>query len=114
MERVMRRFYLRGLVEESMGTETDWKMADSAFVQAASIARDVAKYRHAALSAVRLAGDLNFLRVPAAGSDAWAAPRRAGARPAALPQRWPMRRLPRTGDRPFTREVYQQRPLGRR
>ena len=56
---VMRRFYLRGLVEESMGTETDWKAADSAFVQAASIARDVAKYRHAALSAVRLAGDLN-------------------------------------------------------
>jgi hypothetical protein len=55
----MRRFYLRGLVEESMGIETDWKAADSAFVQAAAIARDVAKYKHAALSAVRLAGDLS-------------------------------------------------------
>jgi hypothetical protein len=59
MEKVMRRFYLRGLVEESMGTETDWKMADSAFVEAASIAEKVARYRHAALSAVRLAGDIN-------------------------------------------------------
>ena len=59
LEKVMRRFYLRGLVEESMGIETDWKAADSAFVQAAAIARDVAKYKHAALSAVRLAGDLS-------------------------------------------------------
>ena len=57
----MRRFYLRGLVEESMGIETDWKAADSAFVQAAAIARDVAKYKHAALSAVRLAGDITAM-----------------------------------------------------
>jgi hypothetical protein len=35
------------------------RTADAAFVQAAAIARDVAKYRHAALSAVRLAGDIN-------------------------------------------------------
>jgi hypothetical protein len=35
------------------------KPADSAFVQAAVIAEKVAKYRHAALSAVRLAGDIN-------------------------------------------------------
>jgi hypothetical protein len=61
LERVMRRFYLRGLVEESMGIETDWKAADSAFVQAAAIARDVAKYKHAALSAVRLAGDITAM-----------------------------------------------------
>ena len=53
----MRRFYLRGLIEEKMGVETDWKAADSAFVQAVAIAREVAKYRHAQLSAVRLAGD---------------------------------------------------------
>jgi hypothetical protein len=55
LEKVMRRFYLRGLIEESMGVEIDWKAADSAFVQAAAIARDVAKYRHAQLSAVQLA-----------------------------------------------------------
>jgi hypothetical protein len=41
-----------------MGVETDWKAADSAFVQAVTIAEKVAKYRHAQLSAVRLAGDL--------------------------------------------------------
>jgi hypothetical protein len=34
-------------------------MADAAFVQAAAIARDVARYRHAQLSAVKLAGDIN-------------------------------------------------------
>jgi hypothetical protein len=59
MEKVMRRFYLRGLIEEKMGVETDWKAADSAFVQAVAIAREVAKYRHAQLSAVRLGGDIN-------------------------------------------------------
>jgi hypothetical protein len=64
MERVMRRFYVRGLIEESAGTGTDWKAADSAFVQAAAIARDVAKYRHAALSAVGLAGDINATGIP--------------------------------------------------
>jgi hypothetical protein len=42
-----------------MGAETDWKAADSAFVQAVTIAEKVAKYRHAQLSAVRLAGDIN-------------------------------------------------------
>jgi hypothetical protein len=59
LEKIVRHFYLRGLIEQGMGIETDWKAADSAFVQAAAIARDVAKYRHAALSAVRLAGDIN-------------------------------------------------------
>ena len=59
MEKVMRRFYLRGLIEEKMGAETDWKTADAAFVQAVAIAREVAKYRHAQLSAVKLAGDIN-------------------------------------------------------
>jgi hypothetical protein len=32
MEKVMRRFYLRGLIEEKMGAETDWKAADSALL----------------------------------------------------------------------------------
>jgi hypothetical protein len=60
MEKVMRRFYLRGLIEESMGVETDWKVADAAFVQAVAIAEKVAKYRHAQLSAVRLAGEVKM------------------------------------------------------
>jgi FkbM family methyltransferase len=59
LEKVVRHFYLRGLIEQSMGVEADWKAVDAALVQAASIAKEVAKYRHAALSAVRLAGDIN-------------------------------------------------------
>jgi hypothetical protein len=59
MEKVMRHFYLRGLIEEKMGAEADWKAVDAAFVQAAAIAEKVAKYRHAQLSAVRLGGDIN-------------------------------------------------------
>ena len=44
-----------------MTASTSWKRscADAAFVQAAAIAEKVAKYRHAQLSAVRLAGDSN-------------------------------------------------------
>jgi hypothetical protein len=60
----MRRFYLRGLIEEKMGVEADWKAADSAFVQAAAIAEKVARYKHAQLSAVRLAGDINATTLP--------------------------------------------------
>jgi hypothetical protein len=36
----------------------DWKAVDAAMIQAAGIARDVAAYRHAKLSAVRLAGEI--------------------------------------------------------
>jgi hypothetical protein len=64
LEKIVRHFYLRGLIEQSAGVETDWKAADAALVQAASIAKDVVKYRHAALSAVRLAGDINATGVP--------------------------------------------------
>jgi hypothetical protein len=64
MEKVMRRFYLRGLIEEKMGVETDWKVADAAFVQAAAIAEKVARYKHAQLSSIRLASDINATGVP--------------------------------------------------
>jgi hypothetical protein len=69
MEKVMRRFYLRGLIEEKMGTEIDWKAADSAFVQAVTIAEKVARYRHAQLSAIKLAGDTNAKVTDSASLD---------------------------------------------
>ena len=78
LEKVMRRFYLRGLIEEKMGVETDWKAADSAFVQAVTIAEKVAKYRHAQLSAVRLAGDLNATVTDDASLDELMDPRHLG------------------------------------
>jgi hypothetical protein len=58
MEEAMRHFYLRALIEKSPGEYADWKAIDAAMVQAASIAKEVAAYRHAKLSAVRLAGEL--------------------------------------------------------
>jgi hypothetical protein len=63
MEGVMRHFYLRALIEESMGAEADWNAIDSLMQKALAAAEKVARYRHAQLSAVKLAGDINA-RVP--------------------------------------------------
>src|SRR5262249_32909924 len=57
-EEAMRYFYIKAMVEKSAGALADWKAVDNAMMQAASIARDVASYRHAKLSAVRLAGEI--------------------------------------------------------
>jgi hypothetical protein len=58
MEEAMRHFYVKAMVEKSAGELADWKAVDASMIQAASIARDVAAYRHAKLSAVRLAGEI--------------------------------------------------------
>ena len=55
MEWVMRHFYLRALIEERMGNRTDWKQVDGLMMQALTAAEKVARYRHAQLSAVKLA-----------------------------------------------------------
>jgi hypothetical protein len=59
MERVMRHFYLRALIEERMGAQADWNAVDSLMQKALAAAEKVARYRHAQLAAVRLAGDIN-------------------------------------------------------
>ena len=51
----MRHFYLRARIEERMG---DWNAVDSLMQKALAAAEKVARYRHAQLSAVRLAGDI--------------------------------------------------------
>jgi hypothetical protein len=58
MEKVMRHFYLRALIER-MGVQADWNAVDSLMQKALAAAEKVARYRHAQLSAVRLAGDIN-------------------------------------------------------
>ena len=58
MEEAMRYFYVKAMVEKSAGEHADWKAVDAAMIQAATIARDVAAYRHAKLSAIRLAGEI--------------------------------------------------------
>ena len=56
MERVMRHFYLRALIEERIGSQTDWNAVDSLMLKALGAAEKVARYRHAQLSAVKIAG----------------------------------------------------------
>ena len=58
MEKVMRHFYLRALIEEGMGSQTDWNAVDSLMLKALAAAEKVARYRHAQLSAVKIAGEL--------------------------------------------------------
>ena len=55
MERVMRHFYLRAMVEQSVGLQADWKKIDALMMQTAQVAEKVAAFRHAKLSAVKLA-----------------------------------------------------------
>jgi hypothetical protein len=59
LEQAMRHFYIRAMVEKSMGEKADWKAVDAAMVQAAVLAEKVAAFRHPKLSAVRLPGELN-------------------------------------------------------
>jgi hypothetical protein len=59
MEGVMRHFYLRALIEQRMGPQADWSVVDALMLKTLAAAEKVAKYRHAQLSAVRLAGDIN-------------------------------------------------------
>jgi hypothetical protein len=69
MEKIMRHFYLRALIEERMGSQTDWKAVDSLMVQALHAAEKVARYRHAQLSAVKIAGDINAKVTDSASLD---------------------------------------------
>ena len=59
MEGVTRHFFLRALIDESMGSQTDWNAFDSLMLKALAAASKVARYRHAQLSAIKLAGDIN-------------------------------------------------------
>jgi hypothetical protein len=59
MEGVMRHFYLRALIEQRMGPQADWSVVDALMLKTLAAAKKVARYRHAQLSAVRLAGDIN-------------------------------------------------------
>ena len=49
---------LRALIEERIGSQTDWNAVDSLMLKALGAAEKVARYRHAQLSAVKIAGEL--------------------------------------------------------
>jgi hypothetical protein len=57
METAMQRFYVKAIVAKQNNGRAD--VIDANFLQAASIAEKIAPYRHARLSAVKLAGDPN-------------------------------------------------------
>jgi hypothetical protein len=59
MEGVMRHFYFRAMIEQRMGPQADWSVVDALMLKTLAAAEKVARYRHAQLSAVRLAGDIN-------------------------------------------------------
>jgi hypothetical protein len=52
-------FFRRAMVEQRMGAQADWNAVDSLMLKALAAAEKVARYRHAQLSAVKLAGDIN-------------------------------------------------------
>ena len=54
-----RHSYLRALIEERMGAQADRNAVDFLMQKALAAAEKVARYRHAQLSAVRLAGDIS-------------------------------------------------------
>jgi hypothetical protein len=57
------------MVEKSAGEHADWKAVDNAMIHAATTARDVASYRHAKLSAIRLAGEIKHGQADGATLD---------------------------------------------
>jgi hypothetical protein len=68
MEEVMQHFFFRAKIEERSlahatgkvrASDADWRRVDEAFMRAAQVAEKVARYRHAQLSAIKLADDIN-------------------------------------------------------
>ena len=59
MEGVMRHFHLRALIEQRMGPQADWSVVDALMLKTLAAAEKIARYRHAQLSTVRLAGDIS-------------------------------------------------------
>jgi len=59
MEGVMRHFYFRAMIERSVGDGANWDKVDALMLKTLAAAEKVARYKHAQLSAVRLAGDIS-------------------------------------------------------
>jgi hypothetical protein len=59
MEGVMRHFYFRALIERSESDGANWDKVDALMVKTLAAAEKVARYKHAQLSAIRLAGAID-------------------------------------------------------
>ena len=56
LEETMLHFYIKAKVEQSLGEKANWAAVDAAIEKAALYAEKVAAFRHAKLSAIKLAG----------------------------------------------------------
>ena len=59
MEGVMRHFYFRAMIERAVGSWPNWDKVDALMLKTLAAAEKVARYKHAQLSSVRLAGDIS-------------------------------------------------------
>src|SRR3984893_15753884 len=64
LEEVMRHFYLKAKILESMGQEGDYEEVDKAWSETGRWAKEVAAFRHAKIQSIRLAGDPNTPVLP--------------------------------------------------
>ena len=64
LEEVMRHFYLKAKVLESMGQEGDYEEVDKAWSETGRWAKEVAQFKHAKIQAIRLGGDPNAPVLP--------------------------------------------------
>ena len=55
MEQAMRHFYFRATIEERLGDGADLRRVGAAYMRAVRVAEKVARYRHAQVSAIKLA-----------------------------------------------------------
>ena len=69
MAHVVRRFYFRAKIAERLGDRVERRRANAAFMQAVRPAEKVVRYRHAQLSAIKLAGDINAKVTDSASLD---------------------------------------------
>src|SRR6476620_7458373 len=57
LEEVMRHFYCKAKILESMGQEGDYEEVDKAWSETGRWAKEVAQFKHAKIQAIRLGGD---------------------------------------------------------
>ena len=64
LEEVMRHFYCKAKILESMGEEGDYEEVDKAWSETGRWAKEVAQFKHAKIQAIRLGGDPNAPVLP--------------------------------------------------
>jgi hypothetical protein len=64
LEEVVRHFYFKAKILESMGEEGDYEEADKAWSETGRWAKEVAQFKQAKIQAIRLGGDPNAPALP--------------------------------------------------